>query len=163
MFETGGEAAGEPRRHSLSLQPHQYGIWQGIEFDYAKVTRLVINTFVLEDAAKERKVNVSASIDAARITNNLCHTLAGLKMSDIGGRDPLWRMRSFLTDKDSLRDLQSHHNVFLMKIILTKETEESFKQFEDIFQFFKLAGLSKEEKQGHENNHNKFQWEHLND
>ncbi len=136
---------------------------EGIEFDYAKVTRLVINTFGLEDAAKQRQVNISASIDAARITKNLCHTSAGLKMSDIGGRDPLRNMRSFLTDEDSLRDLQSHHNVFLMKIILTKETKESFKQFDDIFQFFKLAELSKEQKQSHDKNNNKYKWEHLND
>jgi hypothetical protein len=88
---------------------------------------------------------------------------AGLKMSDIGGRDPLRNMRSFLTDEDSWRDLQSHHNVFLMKINLPKETKESYKKFEDIFQFFKLSGLSKEEKQGQEKNHNKFKWEHLND
>ena len=65
---------------------------EGIKFDYAKVTWLVINTFGLKDAAKEQKVNISASIDAMRITKNLCHTSAGLKMTDIGGKDPLQNM-----------------------------------------------------------------------
>jgi hypothetical protein len=129
-----------------------------IEFDYAKVTWLVISTFGLEDAAKERRINISASIDAARVTKNLCHTSAGLKMSGIGGRDPLRNMRSFLVDEDSLRDLQSHNNVFLMKIILTKETKESFKLFDYIFQFFRLTELSNKEKRNHPDNKEKFQW-----
>jgi hypothetical protein len=136
---------------------------EGIEFDYTKVTRLVINTFGLEDAAKKRKVNISASIDAAWITKNLCHTSAGLKMTDIGGKDPLQNMQSFLVDEDSLRDLQSYNNVFFMKIILTKETKESFQQFDDIFQFFKLSELNHEEKREHPNNDVKYRWEYLSD
>jgi hypothetical protein len=153
-------------REGDSICPYQrirtpYG--EGIEFDYAKVTRLVINSYGLEDAGRQRRINISASIDAARITKNLCHTSAGLKMSDIEGRDPLKNMRSFLTDNNSLRDLQSHNNVFLMKIILTKETKESFRHFDDIFQFFRLSELTQEEKRHHENNAEKFKWEHLSD
>jgi hypothetical protein len=127
---------------------------EGIEFDYAKVTWLVINSFGLKDAVKVRNINISASIDAASITKNLCHTSVVLKMSDIGGRDPLRNMHSFLVDEGSLRDLQN--NVFLMKIILTKETKETFKQFDDIFQFFKLLELSGEEKREQPNNEEKF-------
>jgi hypothetical protein len=82
-------------------------------------------------------------------------------MTDIGGKDPLRNMQSFLVDEDSLRDLQSHNNVFLMKIILTKETKESFQQFDDIFQFFKLSELNHEEKREHPNNDIKYRWEYL--
>jgi hypothetical protein len=45
----------------------------------------------------------------------------------------------------SLRDLQSRNTVFLMKIVLTKETKESFKLFDDIFQFFRLAGATQDD------------------
>jgi hypothetical protein len=109
---------------------------EGIEFDYAKLTHLVIKAFSLENTAKERKVNLSASIDAAKVTKNLCHTLAGLKVADIEGHDPIKGMRSFLVVQNSLRDLQSQNTIFLMKTILMKETKESFKLFDDVFQFF---------------------------
>jgi hypothetical protein len=136
---------------------------EGVELDYAKVTRLVINCFGLEQIAAEQPVNISASIDAARVTKNLSHTSAGLKMSDPRARDPIKNMRSFAVDGDSLRDLQSYNNVFLMKIILTKETKESFKEFDDIFQFFRLAELPHEQRQDHHQNKEKFQWEHIRD
>ncbi len=136
---------------------------EGLEFDYAKLTRLVINSFELEPIATHNPVNISASIDAARVTKNLCHTSAGLKMSDPRARDPVKNMRSFMVDGDSLRDLQSHNNVFLMKIVLTKETKESFREFDNIFQFFRLAELHQEERLRHEKNDPKFKWEHLRD
>jgi hypothetical protein len=136
---------------------------EGIEFDYAKVTRLVLNAFSLEDAAKQRSANISASIDAARMTKNICHTSSGLKMTDVGALDPLRNKRSFLVDDEGFRELQSHNNVFLMKIILTKETKESFKQFSDVFQFFRMSSLSREERNNDVNNDPKFNWEHLDD
>jgi hypothetical protein len=40
---------------------------EGIEFDYAKVKRLVINSFGLESIATQCPVNISASIDAAHL------------------------------------------------------------------------------------------------
>jgi hypothetical protein len=126
-----------------SICPYQcirtpYG--EGIEFDYAKVTRLVINSYGLEDAGRQRRINISASIDAAHITKNLCHSSAGLKQS-----------AGFAV------------TVFIMKIILTKKTKEFFRHFDDIFQFFRLSELTQEEKRHHENNAEKFQWEHFSD
>ena len=94
---------------------------EGIEFDYGKATRLVINAFGLEEQAKERSINVSASIDAARVTKNICHTSAGFKMSDPQGCDPLKSMRSFLVDEHSLRDLQSRNTVFYLRLYLLKK------------------------------------------
>ncbi len=66
------------------------------------MTRLVINCFGLEQIAAEQPVNISASIDAARVTKNLSHTSVGLKMSDPRARDPIKNMRSFAVDGDSL-------------------------------------------------------------
>lgn len=136
---------------------------EGIEFDYAKVTRLVINAFNLESAAKDRNVNLSMSIDAAKVTKNICHTSAGLKVTDVQGRDPLKGMRSFISDQNSLHDLQSQNNIFLMKIILTRETKESFKLFDDLFQFFRLTTKREEERISDEKNLDKYQWVYLND
>jgi hypothetical protein len=139
----------------------QFG--EGIEFNYAKTTRLVIDAFGLNRIGITRNINISASIDAAKITKNLTHTSAGLKMSDVAGRNPMKNKQSFILDDMSLRDLQSRNTVFLMKIILTKETKDSFKLFDDIFQFFRLAGLTQEERLMDHKNLPKYEWEHLND
>ncbi len=94
---------------------------------------------------------------------NLCHTSAGLKLTDIEGCDPIKGMRSFLVDQNSHRDLQSQNTIFLMKRILTKETKESFKLFDDVFPFFRLSSLGKEERLNDDKNDEKFLWEHLDD
>ena len=50
-----------------------------------------------------------------------------------------------------------------MKIILTKETKESFKQFDDVFQFFHLCSETSEAHQHDPKNLPKFHWEELQD
>jgi hypothetical protein len=114
------------------------------------------------EAGKERLVNVSTSIDAAQVTKNLSQTAAGLKIIDTGGVDPLKNMQSFFVDQNSLRDLQSQ-NTFLMKIILTKETKESFLQFNDVFYFFCLYEMDLAERVCDEHDQHKFKRDHLND
>ncbi len=79
------------------------------------------------------------------------------------GRDPLKNMKSFIVDNNSLRDLQSRKTIFLLKIILTKETKESFRLFDDGFQFFRLAGSSNKEHQVDPKNLAKFNWKELDD
>jgi hypothetical protein len=109
---------------------------EGLEFDYARTTCLVIDAFGLTDVGKERLINISASIDAAKLTKNITHTSAGLKMTDVQGRDPLKNKRS---------------------------TKESFKLFQDVFQFFRLAGEPNENWINNPDNSPKFQWEELQD
>ena len=46
------------------LRPLDFG--EGLEFDYAHTTRLVIDAFGLTNVRKERPINISASIDAAK-------------------------------------------------------------------------------------------------
>jgi hypothetical protein len=82
---------------------------EGIEFDYAKITRQVINALGLEALENQRSINISPSIDAAKLTKNLTHTSAGLKMSVVIGHDPL---KKIIVDDNSLRDLQSRNTIF---------------------------------------------------
>jgi hypothetical protein len=134
---------------------------KGVEFDYTKTTRLFIDAFGLSEIGKERPINVGASIDAAKLTKNITHTSAGLKMTDVQGRDPFKNKRSFILDENSLRDLQSRNTIFLLKIILTKETKESFKQFSDVFQFFRLCGETPDARRSDASNLPKFRWERI--
>ncbi len=54
---------------------------------------------------------MTASIDAARLTKNICHTSAGLKMTDPGGFD---------VDGGRLRDMQSQNTIFSFKNSINK-------------------------------------------
>jgi len=58
---------------------------EAIEFDYAKATHFIIDAFGLSDTGRERAVNVTAFIDAAHLTKNICHTSVRIKMMDPGG------------------------------------------------------------------------------
>ena len=84
-------------------------------------------------------------------------------MTDVQGRDPFKNKRSFITDENSLRDLQSRNTIFLLKIILTKETKESFKLFNDVFQFFRLCSETPEARRSDPSNLPKYRWEELDD
>jgi hypothetical protein len=80
----------------MPFQVNSHSLWRGYRVDYAKVTRLVLNAFSFEDAAKQRSANISASIDAERMSKNVCHTSSGLKMTGVGALDPLQNKRAFL-------------------------------------------------------------------
>jgi hypothetical protein len=84
-------------------------------------------------------------------------------MTDAKGRDPLKGMKSFLADENSLRDLQSRNTIFLLKIVLTKETKESFRLFDDVFKLFQLAGVPNNERYADPSNLEKFDWKELED
>ncbi len=62
-----------------------------------------------------------------------------------------------------MRDLQSRNTKFLMEIILTEETKESFKLFQDVFHFFCLASKTNENRMNDPANQSKFHWEALKD
>jgi len=47
--------------------------------------------------------------------------------------------------------------------VLTRETKESFKLFDDVFQFFRLAGKNAEDRVSDPKNQEKFKWEELQD
>ncbi len=53
---------------------------EAIEFDYSKTTHPVIDAFGLLQVGNYRAINVTASIDAVRLTKNICHTSAGYKI-----------------------------------------------------------------------------------
>ena len=116
---------------------------EAVEFDYSKSVRLIFDAFGLLDVGKDRAINLTASIDAAKLTKNISRTSAGVKMTDPGGFG-LGGVRRY--------DMQSYCTIFLLKIILTRETKDSFKLFEDVFHFFRLAGLSSTEHEGDERN-----------
>ncbi len=84
-------------------------------------------------------------------------------MSDVAGCNSMQNKQLFILDDMSLQDLQSRNTVFLMKTILTKEMKDLFKLFDDIFQFFCLAGLTEKERIIDEKNLANYEWGYHND
>jgi hypothetical protein len=107
---------------------------EAVEFVYSKSICLIIDAFGLLDMGKNRAINLTASVDAVKLTKNICHTSAGVKMTEPGGFGPAGGQHY---------DMQSYSTIFLLKIILSKETKNSFNLFEDVFNFFQLVGLRK--------------------
>jgi hypothetical protein len=105
----------------FQMIPSDFG--EGLEFDYARTTHLVIDEFGLTDVGKERPINISASIDAAKLTKNITRTSAGLKMTAVQGRDPLKNKRSFIADNNSLCDLQSRNTTFFVENNFNQENK----------------------------------------
>lgn len=89
---------------------------EAIEFDNSKSVRLIIDAVGLLDIRKCRSINLRTSIEAARLTKKNCHTSAGVKMTVLGG---------FSHAGTQLCDMQSQNFIFLLKIVLTKETSHS--------------------------------------
>jgi hypothetical protein len=51
----------------------------------------------------------------------------------------------------------------LLKNLAGNHPKESFKLFDNVFQFFRLAGISNDRRLTDEKNEEKFKWESLND
>ncbi len=68
-------------------------------------------------------------------------------MTDPGG---------FYRDGRRLHDTQSQSTIFCFKNLLMKETEYSFKLFDDVFQSFRLKGMNNQEYQLEERNEEKI-------
>ena len=49
---------------------------EAVEFDSSKSVCLIIDAFGVLDVGKDRAINLTASIDAAKLTKNISHTSA---------------------------------------------------------------------------------------
>jgi hypothetical protein len=88
----------------------------------------------LEEVARHRQIGVNTSIDGAIITTNISMVAAGVKVCDPQAQCPF--PKRFLLDKDTPGGLQSRNNCFPLQVMIGKETQETFKEFTDMFNFF---------------------------
>ncbi len=118
---------------------------KGLKFCEARTVKLVSDSFDLTEKAKKERVSISESIDASRISSNLSCITAGFKVNDIAAVDPI--TKSPLCTDGLFSNVQSRNNVFPLKLLLAKETKESYDAFKSFFDFFSMAadkGISRE-------------------
>jgi len=68
---------------------------EAIRFNYEKATMALLNAFGLNDAAKERKVQMAFSFDGADLHKRTKFTMAGVKMTDPAAINPLTKLPMF--------------------------------------------------------------------
>jgi hypothetical protein len=107
---------------------------ESVEFDYAKMMLCVAKAFHLDSIGKSRSLSVASSIDGASLSKNLSIIAGGIKIIDRGKRCPITNRP--LLDKPCTMSAQSRNLCTPFKLMMGRETKESFADFGLQFMFF---------------------------
>ena len=88
-------------------------------------------------AALESDVEVEITLDGARLTSNLFHVTAGMKVVDCRSKHPI--EGNFLLTHGNL---QSRDNCFAFELHLMKDIKEGYNFFKNFFNFFRAVQLN---------------------
>jgi hypothetical protein len=108
---------------------------EAIKFNYSLMIKLIFKSFGLEEAALEREVGLSLSIDGATLTKFLGHVMAGFKIKDKAAVDPFTNQPLFLVNSGRWDKLQSRQTCFPLHLHMGNENKVKYKEFEDMFKF----------------------------
>jgi hypothetical protein len=106
---------------------------ESVQFDYAKTMLCILRAFHLDEIGKRRSLSVASSIDGASLTKNLSIIAGGIKITDQAARCPLTRKP--LLDNPTTMKAQSRNLCIPLKIMMGRETKETFTEFGPLFQF----------------------------
>jgi hypothetical protein len=107
---------------------------EAVEFEYGKAMVCITKAFQLDDIGKSRSLSVASSIDGASLSKNLSVVAGGVKVTDRAARCPL--TSRLLLENPCTMSAQSRSLCIPFKILMGRETKESFGEFCSFFQFF---------------------------
>ncbi|KAI2490253.1 hypothetical protein MHU86_24329 [Fragilaria crotonensis] len=107
---------------------------ESVQFDFAKSMLCILRAFHLDDVGKTRSLSVASSIDGASLSKNLSIIAGGIKITDRGARCPLTKKP--MLDNPTTMKAQSRNLCIPLKIMMGRETKETFTEFGPLFQFF---------------------------
>jgi hypothetical protein len=110
---------------------------KSIKFCEARTLRFACDAYGVTEKAKRSSISISKSIDASQIMKNLHVITAGFKMGDVDAINPITR-KPLCTDS-VYENVQSRDHVFLIQLLMAKETKESYNAFKGFFEFFAMA------------------------
>jgi hypothetical protein len=111
---------------------------ESVEFNYAKAMLCIAQAFHLDKVGKVRSLSLASSIDGASLTKNLSMIAGGIKITDRGARCPLTKQP--LLDNPITMKAQSRNLCIPLKIMMGRETKETFKEFASLFSFLDSLG-----------------------
>ena len=106
---------------------HELG--QGFKFDFEKTTKLLLKNHDLLHTTSERQAELSSSINGAILERSLGFAAAGIKLIDIGYKDPLSKEYAKFPTVD-LCLAQSEERRFAYEIVLAKDNSNTCKNFD---------------------------------
>ena len=116
------------------FRSHQTEAGEAIQFDYTKATILCItDAFHLNEIGKNRSLSLASSIDGASLSKNLSIIAGGIKVTDRGARCPITSRP--LLDNPFTMSAQSRNLCIPLKIMMGRETKETFPEFASLFKF----------------------------
>ncbi|KAI2490109.1 hypothetical protein MHU86_24480 [Fragilaria crotonensis] len=104
---------------------------ESIEFDFAKSMLCITKAFYLDDIGKTRSLSIASSIDGASLSKNLSIIAGGVKITDLAARCPSTK-RPLLDDPLTM-SAQSRNLCIPLKIMMGRETKETFTEFGALF------------------------------
>ena len=107
---------------------------EAVEFDYGKAMLCITQAFHLDEIGKMRSLSVASSIDGASLTKNLLMIAGGVKVTDMCARCPITRQP--LLDNPTTMKAQSRNLNIPFKLMVGRETKETFVEFATLFTFF---------------------------
>ena len=111
---------------------------EAVEFDYGKAMLCITQAFHLDEIGKVRPLSVASSIDGASLTKNLSIIAGGIKVTDRGARCPLTQQP--LLDNPTTMKAQSRNVCLPLKVMMGRETKETFPEFATLFTFLDNLG-----------------------
>lgn len=115
------------------FRSHQTAAGESIQFDYTKATLCITEAFHLDEIGKNRSLSLASSIDGASLSKNLSIIAGGIKVTDRGARCPITRRP--LLDNPFTMSAQSRNLCIPLKIMMGRETKETFVEFASLFKF----------------------------
>jgi hypothetical protein len=111
---------------------------ESVEFEYAKAMLCITQAFHLDEVGKLRSLSIASSIDGVSLTKNLSIVAGGIKITDRRARCPLTKQA--LLDNPTTMKAQSRNLCIALKVMMGRETKETFVEFETSFSFLDDLG-----------------------
>ncbi|KAI2497531.1 hypothetical protein MHU86_16985 [Fragilaria crotonensis] len=120
-------------REQCPFQSQQTSTGESVEFNYPKSMMCIAQAFHLDEIGKSRSLSVASSIDGASLSKNLSIIAGGIKVTDRAARCPITNRP--LLDNPTTMSAQSRNLCIPLKIMMGRETKETFTEFGSLFKF----------------------------
>ena len=114
-----------------------------LRFDYIHLLKFLLKMYKLDVLAElTGNVEIAITLDGIKLTKQLFHVTAGLKITDIHAHHPKLGTLLLPTDIETSghSSVQSRDNSYVVEMHLMKDTKEGYKCFTDFFEFYVKVG-----------------------
>ena len=107
------------------------------QYEFEVFIRFILKIFNLHDIAQRESVELSMTLDGAKLCDRISHLTAGVKVTDARAIDPRdGTSMCFFDDAAFVRvfKTQSRNYCFAMKSLIGKDSKKAYREFHGGFQ-----------------------------